>query len=376
MKGYFRKRGSKWSFTIDIGKDAEGKRRQKTASGFRTKKEAQAACAELITKLENNEYVEPSKKTMGEYIAEFMELRVKHNVRESTFNNQKSIVNKHIIPYFAELKLCDLVPEHLERFYNIKLVEGLSPNYVRCMHAILSKALRTAAERGLIIKNIGALVTPPRAHDTEIKTWTFDQVNHFLHTAKDRRLFIAYVLALYTGMRRGEILGLRWNDCDLENGKISVRQALYSVSGKLVFQEPKTKGSRRVITLPDFAVASLRKHRAKQNELKLQLGEGYDDHGLVVANNSGKPVNPSDLNVDFEYATKKAGLPRMRFHDLRHTHATLLLQLGENPKVVSERLGHSKIGITLDTYSHVLPDMQESLANNFDIALKRIKEGS
>jgi len=171
-------------------------------------------------------------------------------------------------------------------------------------------------------------------------------------------------------MRKGEILGLRWQDCDLENGFIRIQQTLVKANGKLSFQEPKTKGSIRTIVVPDFALQALKAHKVKQNEVKLRLGAAYEDHDLVVANWTGTMVLPTDINYDFKLACDFAGVPQIRFHDLRHTHATLLLQLGENPKVVSERLGHADVNITLNTYSHVLPTMQKDLAQNFDIAMK------
>lgn len=161
-------------------------------------------------------------------------------------------------------------------------------------------------------------------------------------------------------MRKGEILGLRWKDCDLEKGFIRIQQTLV-----------KTKGSIRTIKVPDLAIQTLKAHKLKQKEIKLAASSAYKDHDLVVANWTGSMIDPADINADFKIACKFADVPKIRFHDLRHTHATLLLQLGENPKVVSERLGHADISITLNTYSHVLPNMQESLAQNFDVAMKK-----
>ncbi len=175
-------------------------------------------------------------------------------------------------------------------------------------------------------------------------------------------------------MRKGEILGLKWKNCDLENARLSVSQtSLSKVKEGLVFQEPKTKGSKRTISLPSFAVQCLKKHKALQDELKLKFGNAYEDNDLVVASGLGRPIDPADINRDMKYVIKKYNLPPISFHDLRHTHATTLLLLGENPKVVSERLGHANVGITLDTYSHVLPDMQKDLAKNFDQAMKKLE---
>jgi integrase len=378
MKGYFRKRGKTWSFTLDIGKDAQGKRKQKTKSGFKTKKEAEKACAELITQIENGGYKEPSKVSLGDFILEYMENHVKHQIRTSTFSKQMVIVRNHILPDLGYFPLVKLTPMVIQKFYNDKLKDGYTPSYIRGIHAILSKTLKTAAEWEYIPKNIAPLVKPPRIPGRDIQTWSREEVNHFLELVEKRRFYIAYVLAIYTGMRKGEILALRWQDCNLEEGWLSVRQTLYKVEGKLVFQEPKTRSSRRTISIPGTAVTVLRKHRVQQNQHRLLLGEGYQDQDLVVCNGTGNPVDPGDINRDMKYIIRKHQLTPLSFHDLRHTHATLLLQLGEHPKVVSERLGHANVGITLDTYSHVLPDMQKSLAQNFDLSMRgesKKKEG-
>lgn len=253
---------------------------------------------------------------------------------------------------------------------------GLAASYTRNMHAITSKSLRKAAEWGAIKENIASLVTPPRIEKRQVRTWDLEEPNKFLQEIKKRKtgnskLYIAYILAIYCGMRKGEILGLRWKDCDLEKGIIRIQQTLVKIKSSLSLQEPKTKGSIRTIKVPDFALQILKAHKIKQMEIKLRVGSAYKEHDLVVANWNGSMIDPADINADFKIACKFADVPQIRFHDLRHTHATLLLQLGENPKVVSERLGHADISITLNTYSHVLPNMQESLAQNFDIAMKK-----
>lgn len=242
------------------------------------------------------------------------------------------------------------------------------------MYAVLSKTLRAAERWGLIEKNTAALVSPPRPQKREMRVWTLGEVRQFLQASEKRKFYIAYVLAVFTGMRRGEILGLRWSDIDLEKGVIHVQRTLYKTKGKLVFQEPKTRGSKRSIVISPIVISALKKHRVRQQEMRLKLGQAYVDHDLVVCSWNGNPVDPSDLNEDFKMAIKKAGVPQIRFHDLRHTHATILLQLGEHPKVVSERLGHSSVTITLDTYSHVLPDMQRALAENLEAAIKNLAE--
>jgi integrase len=371
MKGYFRKRGTKWSFSIDVGRDPEtGKRKQKTVSGFKTKKEAEKACAEMITKIEKGEYVEESKETLGEFLIEFMENKVKHSIRASTYHNQIFMTKKQLLPALGSKKLKDIKPLDIQKFYSKKMEEGLSAAYIKQLHSILTKAFRTALEWGLIEKNVMATVKAPRIQKKNMAIWTMKEANQFLEYVKERKFFIVYVLAIYTGMRKGEILGLRWRDCDLENNTISIQQTLYKTNGTFVFQEPKTKGSKRIITISDFVVHCLKKQKARQNEWKLRLGQAYQSSDLVAANWVGTPIDPTHLHCDFKSSIQKAGVPVIRFHDLRHTHATLLLQMGENPKVVSERLGHADVSITLDTYAHVLPNMQKDLAKKFDAAMR------
>ncbi|WP_139490112.1 site-specific integrase [Brevibacillus dissolubilis] len=375
MKGYFRKRGSTWSFTIDLGRDEKtGKRKQKTKSGFKTKKDAERACNELINQMNKGLYVEPSTTTLKEFIMEWMETRAKQVLRPSSYDNHLVVIESHIIPDLGDYKLVDLTPAHVQRFYSQKTKQGLSPDYIRYMHNILNKSLKHAAKWELIPKNIIELVDPPRLRDKEIQTWTLEEATEFLEYSKNHgeRFYIGYLLAIYTGMRRGEILGLRWKDCNLKQAKASIRQTLYRTRQGLIFQEPKTKSSKRQISLPQTVVDALNKYRIRQNTRKLSLGTAYHDHDLIVCTEDGKPVEPRNFVRHFDRMIKESGSPKIRFHDLRHTHATILLQIGEHPKVVSERLGHSRISVTLDTYSHVLPDMQKDAAENFEKAMKKM----
>ncbi|BAU29001.1 site-specific recombinase XerD [Aneurinibacillus soli] len=371
MKGYFRKRGEKWSFTLDIGRDHEtGKRKQKTMSGFKTKKEAEKACAELILKIENGSYQAYSKDSFAEFMKQFMEMQ-KQSVRATTLETQTFMLEKHLLPAFGPILLRDIKPHHIQKFYTDKLEAGLSGSYVHTIHCLLNKALRIAYEWGLIEKNVATLVKPPRKSSKEMKVWNIDQIQHFLEVTKECRFHLAYLLGIWTGMRRGEILGLRWQDVDIENGILSVRQTIYRGAHKLIIQEPKTKGSRRTITFPTSVSTALRRHKLRQQEVKLRMGTRHQEHDLVIAHDIGTPVDPSELTRWFKHWTKKAELPSIRFHDLRHTHATILMQLGENPKIISERLGHNNISITLDTYSHVLPNMQRDLANKLEATLQK-----
>lgn len=377
MKGYFRKRGSKWSFSIDVGRDpGTGKRKQRTLSGFKTKKEAEKACAEMIAEIENGQYVSESKEIYSKYLLDYMNNVARHAMRPAGFINQMYKVNKHILPTLGQMKLKEIKPMHIQNFYGQKLDEGFAPASIHSLHAIISKSLRQAKVWGLVQENAASSVSLPRIQKKQLKTWDLDEINKFLHAVSKRtgqceKFYIVYVLAIHSGMRKGEILGLQWKDCDLETGYIRIQRTLSKTPGKLFFQQPKTAQSIRTIKLPDFALQILNAHKIKQKAMRLRLGEAYQDLDLVAANFDGGMITPSEVGHDFKKACEYAGVPKIRFHDLRHTHATILLQLGENPKVVSERLGHGNITVTLGTYSHVLPTMQENLAKNFDDALKK-----
>ncbi|QQE75684.1 site-specific integrase [Brevibacillus composti] len=373
MKGHFRKRGSTWSFAISLGTDSEtGKRKQITRSGFKTKKEAEIACAEMITKYESGELVISKKQTLTSYLEFWLENYAKTKLRQSTYTNHEVAVRSRIIPVLGHHELDKLSPLHVTKYLTELQKEDLSADYIKYLHAVLKKALNQAVKWQLIPKNIMDHVDPPRLAQKEIVTWTAEQANEFLSHAKEDKYYIGFVLAIYTGMRRGEILGLRWKDIDFEQARISVQQTLYRPANSgIIFQEPKTKSAKRRIAIPPFVVKELKAHLSKQNTLRDQYGPGYEDHDLVVCYDDGRPQDPRNLLRHYERIIKRSGLPYIRFHDLRHTHATMLLQLGEHPKVVSERLGHSRVGITMDVYSHVLPDMQKDAADNFEKMMKQ-----
>jgi integrase len=371
MKGYIRKRGKKYSYTVDIGIDPQtGKRKQKTKSGFATKKEAQAALTEILAKLNDNEYVEPSKILLKDFLLDWLDNSAKQKLRTSTYENHRIVIEKQIIPSLGNIKLSEIKPIQIQKFYNDKVDAGLSADYVRYMHSILRKSFNHAVRWDMLTKNVVEVVEPPKLVDKDFTTWNTSEIAKFLSITEGHHYHIVYVLAVYTGMRQGEILGLRWKDCDFVNGKISVRQNLSRTKAGLIFQEPKTKNSKRQIGISQFVIESLKKHKREQNENKLFLGRAYQDLDLVCATEEGKPLSPRNVLRNLKNNIKKANVPVLRFHDLRHTHATLMLKQGVHPKIVSERLGHSKISVTLDRYSHVLPDMQKDAADNFEKAMK------
>ena len=310
---------------------------------------------------------------LGEYLDRWLAECVKGTVRESTFERYEYAVRPHIKPALGKVKLKNLTPAHVRGFYREKLDSGLAPATVHKMHVVLHKALDQAVADGLIPRNATSAVKIPRIDREEINPLTAEESNRFIEAARGDRLEALYVLAVHTGLRKGELLALKWNDLDLEAGTLRVRRTLTYAGGKHSLAEPKTKKSRRTVRLTPGAVTALRKHLKRQMGEADRLGSLYRPGGLVFANKTGGIINPSNLrNRSFARVLKYAELSgrNVRFHDLRHTCATLLLSKNVNPKVVSEMLGHANIAITLDTYSHVLPTMQGSAIRALEDALE------
>jgi integrase len=308
--------------------------------------------------------------TIGEYLDVWLKGSVYGSVRQSTYDRDTNLVNNHIKPVLGSLKLKKLNSAHVQNFYRNRLDTGLSASTVRKIHDILRRGLAQAVDWHLTQRNVADVVKPPRPVPKEIVALSTDETRRLLDAAAEDRLEALYVLAVHTGMRQGEMLALRWQDVDIENAVLSVRRTLTRRGGKVAFGEPKTKKSRRSIRLTLQAVDALRAHLERQLRDMEILGDHYQDQGLIFTTDTGAPINPSNLRQrSFTPLLKRAGLPHMRFHDLRHTCATLLLSRGVHPKFVQELLGHATIAITLDTYSHVIPSMGDATAKAMEDAL-------
>lgn len=353
----FRKRGSSWTYQIEY-KDEDGHRKQLSKGGFKTKKDAQTAAAEIELKISKHEFYQNKKMTVADFLDKWVNDYARHSLKESSFKNREIMIRARIIPAIGDFDLEKIKPYDVIKFYNYLLDSKLSSSYVHTIHRLLKNAFKFAVKWQFVNHSIMESVDAPKLTRKTVKTWTLSEVKSFINQTTFERYQIAFLLAIYTGMRRGEILDLKWTAVDLSKKVLSV------INGK-------TKTSHRLIALPDILIEALKKHRAKQNEYKLKMSSGYRDFDLVIATEIGTEVGGRNLNRYFSNAVKKcSGVPVIRFHDLRHTHATLLLSIGENPKIVSERLGHSRVNTTLDIYSHVIPDMQTETAKRLNALLK------
>lgn len=378
MKGHIRQRGKgNWSIVLDLDRDENGKRRQKWYTVHGTKKEADRELTRILHEMNTGAFVEASRMTVSEYLKQWLDDYAKTNVSAKTFERYTDIVKNDVAPALGRHQLAKLQPLHIQAFYSKALQSGrkdgkggLSPQTVLHFHRLIRKALQDAVKWQLIARNPADSVEPPRAVKLEMKVLEASYVKQLLELIRDSVYYMPTLLAVTTGLRRGEILGLQWSDIDLETGVLMVRRSLEQTRAGLSFKEPKTSKSRRVVALPEMTITALQRHKEEQALRRLELGPIYKDTCLVCARSDGGFINPKRLSREFPPLLQKWGLPKVRFHDLRHTHATLLLQEGVHPKIVSERLGHSTIGITLDTYSHVLPSMQEEAARKLNNALQ------
>lgn len=345
--------------------------KQKTVYG-KTRREVVEKLTEASANRDKGIVVHDQNLTVAAYLDRWLEDSVRGTVRESTFSRDKYLVTNHVVPVLGRVKLKNLNAMSLQRLYREKLDSGLSGSTVLKVHHALHKALSEAKRLRLIADNPAAEVKAPRASSQEMRPLSAPEAKQLLEAARSDRLEAFYVLAIHTGMRRGELLGLKWEDVDLDGSTVRVRRTLTRTgNGKgLALGEVKTKKSRRTVRLRPETVDALKSHRARQAVEKHAAGGVYEDRGLVFAGETGNLINPSNLRQrSFASLLKKAGLPHVTLHDLRHTCASLLFQRNVNPKIVQELLGHASVAITLDTYSHMLPGMGGEAADAMGEAL-------
>lgn len=356
--------GAKWTFVLDIGRDPMNKRRQKSMGGFSTKKEAEAACAKLINQVESEQYTEQSKMPFSEFLKQYLKTK-ETLIKKNTLANYKRHIESNISPYLGKLQLAKITPNDISGLYSLLLKErGLAATSIGDVHKVIYNALDQALRYDYILRNPAALVKRPRAEKSEIQVWDLKQATQFLKVAEADRTYIAFLLALTTGMRQGEILGLRWKDINMKEGTLRIVQTL-SHDGKELTAGAKTSAGNRVISIDAKTVAELKMHKKRLIAEQVEAIEYNTELDLVMPTSVGSILIPRNLMRSYYRLIEDAKVPKIKFHDLRHTHATLLLKQGAHPKIVSERLGHASSRITMDTYSHVLPDMQKDAATTF-----------
>ena len=376
MKGHIRERSpGHWAIILDIPDPKTGKRRRKWHSFKGTKRQAQIESARLISVVQAGSYLEPSKTTVAEYLDKWLE-HVKSQVSPRTVERYGELARKNIAPLIGSIALTKLTPMTISTAYSTALASGrrdggggLAPRTVHHCHRVLKQALAQAVRWELLSRNPADAVDPPKVERVAMTTYDLKQTGELIGAMRGTGLFIPTLLAVLLGMRRGEIAALRWRSVDLDAGQVAVVESAEQMNGTVRLKPPKS-GRARTVALAQTIIDELRIHRIEQAQSLLKLGVRLSQDHFVCAHADGRMMQPTWITHEWVRLIRGTALPAYRFHDLRHAHATHLLASGAHPKVASERLGHSKVGITLDLYSHVMPGMQEDAADKADKALQ------
>lgn len=380
MKGHIRKRSrNSWEIVVDAGRDPVSQRRRQVFETVRgPKRNAQERLAQLYVELQSGTYAKTSRDlTVAGYIREWLDGYVAVNCAPRTQESYRFIAEHHIIPEIGNVKLLELEPRQLQTLYSRKRAAGLGTRTVRYCYSLMSQVLGYAVKQGVLSRNVAAATNPPRLVHNGINTLAREHVEGFFQAAQNSPYSSLFYLLLHTGLRRGEALALRWRHVDFGiqslgvTAYISVSESLSKVGGQIVIKEPKTSSGKRRVALSPSCALVLRQHHAEQKHLRESLGGTLGDSDFVFSKAEGDPLDPSTVSKAFGTLVENAGLPHMSLHDLRHSHATMLLQAGTHPKIVSERLGHSSVRVTLDTYSHYVGGLQEAAALKFDELLSQ-----
>lgn len=355
--------GGSWTYIVDLP-SLDGRRRQKRVGGFATRQAATEAAQKVTGAVEAGEAV--ATGTVGVFLAEWL-VAAAPTHRPSSQRAYKTFA-RHLTRELGHVKLADLSPAHVAAAQTALLDRGradgagLSPTTVRGCMVLLRQALDAAVEWRRMSWNPARRVKAPAAAASPMKVWSPEETRAFLAAVEGERYRAVFWVLATTGMRRGEALGLRWGDVDLDTAKVSVRQTVTRPGGQLIIGEPKSERSRRTITIDPATMGQLRRQRVAQAEERLAWGGAYSDLDLVFAREDGSPVIPEYINRVMRRVSVAAGLPLIRVHDLRHGYATAALRARVNPRTVADRLGHARVNVTLDTYSHVLPEVEEAEA--------------
>ena len=363
----YQRQDGRWEGAVHMGYE-NGRRVRKFVIG-RTRAEVAAKLGPILKARDERRPVPDQRVKLAPFLRQWLDEVAKPTVRYSTYQTYDDIVTRHLIPGLGRVPIAKLTPLDVQTLLNAKLAAGLSAKRVLHIRAVLRRALVTAERWGLVSRNVARMVDPPRVPHYEIRPITPDEAHKLLKTSVDDRLHALYATALATGLRQGELLGLLWEDVDLETRRLSVRHALARVQGKLVLLEPKTERSRRTLVLPEIAVSALRGHRTRQRMDRLVAGSRWQETGYVFTALHGLPLDAATVTRAFQAALTRAGLPHCRFHDLRHTAATFLLAQGFTLEDVKNLLGHSTVTLTSNTYGHILEQRQQQVAAGMDAIL-------
>ncbi len=367
----FQRKDGRWVVQIELG---DGKRK---LYYVKTQKEGVEKLRKAQRELEQGTLVTGPQQTVEQYLTYWLEEVHKSSIKISTYVKYRKLINGYIIPALGHLKLEKLTPQHVKSLYNQKAKDGLAAKTINSIHGVLHEALKNAVLWNLVSRNVCDVVSPPRMVKTEKQSLTMEQAHKLLESVRSHRLEMLLTLALTTGMRRGEMLALRWADIDLERQTIKVHRTVdYIPKHGYVETEPKTAAGRRMILLPSFVVDMLKQHRVQQLEARLKAGSMWEDRDLVFTGLKGGYFNPRYLEKLFSKVIAEAGLPHITLHNLRHSAATLLLSMGVPLKVIQEILGHSNFAITANIYTDVLPSMQKEAMDKWDNVFKPHDNGN
>jgi len=366
----YQRKDSRWCASIDLGWQ-DGRRRRKSFYGA-TQEDVRAARDKAFEDLRKGLPVTFERQTMAQFLDRWLEDSVKPSVRALTHEQYRQHIRLYLSPLLGAHQLAKLAPAHVRGFIKRKLDDGLSPRTVQISLIVLRRALQQAVKDGLLARNVAKLVDGPRVTQFEGKMLSPEQARTFLDAAKGDRFEALYTVSVSIGLRMGEALGLRWQDVDLDRRTLKVNRILSRIGrgrdsgSELMLVEPKTARSRRTVTLPDVAIKALRAHKVRQLEERLAAGSEWQEQGLVFPNTLGKPLEPHDLHDDFKRLLVKAELPDMRFHDLRHSAASLMLAQGIPLRSIQDILGHSSISLTANLYAHVGEQLRREAADAMD----------
>jgi integrase len=368
-----RKSGNSWQIIIDLGRDANGKKLRKYVTVKGAKALAQRQLRELLTAQDKGLTIQPKEVTLAAWVEKWLAEYVRPKNSQHTYERYHRLLQRHVLPVLGDVELTKLTPGHVKSLEAELSAHGMAPAGVELVHCVISGLLKKAVREELVWRNVCKAVSPPKVDRKEVEPPEVAEVLRVLDIAKkqEHQLYPCLHLIAYTGLRRGEALGLKWQDVNLEAGTISIVRSLgRSVEKGLVFASPKTRAGRRVVDLDDDTVAVLRAHQGRQLLWQVELGDVFEGQGLVFPNDTGGPLNPMKLTRAYQGLAEQARVRDRRLHDLRHFQASVLLQSGQSIVLVSKRLGHASVSTTADIYAHIAPGWQKEAAQRFAAVMR------